>query len=221
MPTITSVELQKTSRSNLPRYNIFLDGKFAFGVDEDLVVNRRLVQGKTLTESEIDQILEESEVGKMMGLMYSLFSVRQRTEQEVRKYFKLRNFKSKILDKNSVTDQSVDLLISQLKQKGLLNDLEFAKSWVEARRRSKQKGAIALKSELIQKGIDREIIEQVLSVEVDEEALALESIQKKLDSFSKYDKLTFKKKVFDYLMRRGFDYSTIQKVWATIDKSDY
>lgn len=221
MPVITSVEIQKTSRSNLPRFNIFLDGKFAFGADEDLVVKYRLVKGKNLNPAEIDQLVYESEVGKLLGRMYGLFSIRQRTEREVRDYFRIKNSQAKIKDQEIASDSAIDLVIEELKKKGLINDLEFAKSWVDARRRSKQKGAIALKSELIQKGIDREIIEQVLSVEVDEEALALESIQKKLANFSKYDPNTFKKKVFDYLMRRGFDYSTVQKVWATLNKSDY
>ena len=45
MPKITSVEVQKR---NPGRFNIFLDGEFVFGADEDLVVDHRLIPGKIL-----------------------------------------------------------------------------------------------------------------------------------------------------------------------------
>ena len=43
MSKITSVEPQK---KNPKRFSIFLDGEFAFGADEDLVVDKRLVVAK-------------------------------------------------------------------------------------------------------------------------------------------------------------------------------
>ena len=53
MPKITSVEPQK---KNLRRFNVYLDGEFAFGADEDLVVNRRLVIGKIITPEDMEKI---------------------------------------------------------------------------------------------------------------------------------------------------------------------
>lgn len=202
---ITSVEPQK---KNPKRFNIFLDGQFAFGADEDLVVDYRLISGKVIDKALFDKLLFEAEVGKLMERMYNLFSIRQRSEREVRNYFKLRRIEG-------VSELAIDLLVEKLKQKNLINDLEFAKSWVEARRKSKQKGIRALKAELFQKGIAREIIEEVTSgqsQESSEEELAKKALEKKMRVWKNLSPLEFKKKTYEFLSRRGFEYEVIRNI---------
>lgn len=219
MSTITSVESQK---NNPKRFNIFLDGEFAFGADEDLVVNRRLVVGKIITTDELNKILFEAEVGKLMERMYRWFSIRQHSEKEVRDYFKIKNQKSKIKNEEQISQLIIDAVVETLKKKGLLNDLEFAKAWVQARRKSKQKGIRAIKAELFQKGIDREIIEEVLrladarSGQVSEEDLAKLALEKKMKYWKNLSPLEFRKKATEFLLRRGFDYETAKKVIVEI-----
>ncbi|KKR80477.1 MAG: regulatory protein [Candidatus Daviesbacteria bacterium GW2011_GWA1_41_61] len=219
MPKIISVEPQK---KNPRRFNIFLDGVFAFGADEDLVVNYHLVPGKIVQPRELEKLLFESEVGKLMERMYGLFSVRMRSEKEVRDYLKNLSFKRKTKGKEEISDLVIDILVERLKQKGMLNDLEFAKAWVEGRRRSKQKGVRALKAELYQKGIDREIVEEVLrladarSGQVSEEDLAKLALEKKMKSWKNLPELEFKKKAIEFLLRRGFEYSIVRVVVAKL-----
>lgn len=211
MLKITEVSPQK---KNSKRFNIFLDGKFAFGADEDLVVERRLIVGKEFDASEIEKLLFEAEVGKLMERMYGLFNIRQRSEKEVRDYLKNLSFKRKLKDKDEISDIAIDSLIEKLKQKRLLNDREFAKSWVSARRRSKGKGIIALKSELYQKGIGREIVDEILeeSSSESEEKLAIKGIEKKWKIWNLLPVLEKKKKAYEFLMRKGFEYEIVKSV---------
>ncbi len=210
MSKITSVEPQK---KNPKRFNIFLDGQFAFGADEDLIVSYRIIPGKIIEQKDLEKLLFESEVGKLMERMYGLFSVRQRSEKETRDYLKNLSFKRKLKDREEISDLVIDLLVERLKAKGMINDLEFAKSWVEARRKSKQKGVRALKAELFQKGIDREIIEEVVKEDDgSEEDLAEKALEKKMKSWKNLERREFKKKALEFLMRRGFDYETSKTV---------
>jgi regulatory protein len=216
MPKITSVEPQK---KNPQRFNVFIDEQFAFGADEDLIVAHRLVVGKNIDPQDLNKLLYEAEVGKLMERMYGLFSVRQRSEREVRDYLRNLSFKRKVKGKEEISDSSIDLLIERLKQKGLLNDLEFARSWVEARRKSKQKGVRALQAELYQKGIDRGIVEEVLDQEsivmgqeLSEEELAKQALEKKLRSWKNLEPQELKKKAIEFLLRRGFEYSLVRSV---------
>ncbi len=211
MPKITQVEPQK---KNPKRFNIFLDGRFAFGADEDLVVEHRLVVGKVLNTSAVEKLLFESEVGKLMERMYRLWNVRSRSEKEVRTYLKNLSFKRKIKDKEEISDTAIELLINKLKQKRLLNDEQFAKAWVEARRKSKKKGKIALKMELYQKGIDHGLIDEALkdSTPESEEELAKQALEKKMRIWKNLPILKFKKKAYEFLMRRGFEYDVVNNV---------
>ncbi|MDD5415598.1 MAG: RecX family transcriptional regulator [Candidatus Daviesbacteria bacterium] len=209
---ITQVEPQK---KNPHRFNIFIDGEFAFGADEDLVVNRRLVVGKELTTSDVEKLLFEAEVGKLMERMYRWFSLRQHSEKEVRDYFKIKNQQSKIKGKEQISQLTMDALVETLKKKGMINDLEFAKAWVEARRKSKNLGIRALRMELYKKGIDKEIIEEVLSEPFDfaqgEEELAKQALEKKMRVWKNLDHLEFNKKAYEFLARKGFEYEIIKE----------
>ncbi len=219
MLKITSLEPQK---KNSKRFNIYLDGEFAFGADEDLVVDRRLVVGKVIDNTDFEKLLFEAEVGKLMERMYALFNIRQRSEKEVKDYLKRLSFKRKIKGEEEISDKAVELVVNKLKQKRLLSDEEFAKAWVEARRRSKQKGIKAIKAELYQKGINKEVIAEVLSQSdsVSEEELAKKAIEKKMRSWKNLPMQELKKKAFDFLMRRGFEFEISRKTIEMIFKKE-
>jgi SOS response regulatory protein OraA/RecX len=57
----------------------------------------------------------------------------------------------------------VDEAIARLVQQGYLDDEAFARAWVDSRDRARPRGERALRTELIQKGIAREIIDVVLA----------------------------------------------------------
>lgn len=219
---ITLIEPQKKQKG---RFNIFLDSQFAFGADEDLVVNDRLIPGKVIQKEDLEKLLFEVEVGKLMDRLYGLLSIRARSEKEIRDYLKNLSFKRKLKDKEEIAQVSVDLIIERLKEKGLINDLEFAKAWVESRRRSKQKSLKVLKMELFQKGIDREIIEEVARVESPDKVedclrrqessegeLARLVLEKKIRIWKNLSPQEFKKKAIEFLLRRGFDYEIIKEI---------
>jgi regulatory protein len=210
MPKITSLEPQV---KNNRRFNIFIDGKFAFGADEDLVVENRIVVGKEISPEDLEKLLFETEVGKLMERVYGQLSIRQRSEKEIRDYLKRLSFKRKIKDQDELSEVTIELLISKLKAKGLINDLEFAKAWVESRRKSKQKGINALKAELYQKGIEREIVEEVVSCHpsvVSEEELAKIALEKKMRIWKNLPPEELKKKAINFLMRKGFEYELVR-----------
>lgn len=216
MPKVTSVEPQK----NPKRFNIFLDGQFAFGVNEDLVVDYRLVSGKLLDTSDVEQLLFESEVGKLMDRIYRLFNIRQRSEKEVRNYLKNLSFKRKMKNQGEISEAAIELLVNKLKQKRLLSDEEFARAWIEARRRSKKKGKIALKQELFQKGISRDLTEEALEEisEESEEVLAHQALEKKIKVWEKLPVVDLKKKAYEFLMRRGFEYDIVRDTVENLTK---
>lgn len=142
-------------------------------------------------------------VNKLIERLDKFFSIRVRSEKEVRDYLKNRK---------QVSDSLINLVIQKLKKQNVLNDLEFAKAWVESRRRSKKKGRIALKAELFQKGIDKELIEEVLEDNTGEENLAGQALEKKLKNWQSLPYLEKKKKAYEFLMRRGFEYEVVRNV---------
>lgn len=218
MPRITQVEKQQ---KNPHRYNIYIDGVFGFGADEDTVVNQRLVIGKQLDNEQLEKILFETEVGKLMDRIYGLLGKRARSEKEIRDYLRRKNLEFKVKKKEEVSTLVIESLINKLKQKGLINDFEFAKSWVLSR--GKRRGKNLLKAELFKKGISKEIIDEVLEVETakTQEVAAWQLLEKKLASWKNLDSRMQKQKAIAFLLRRGFEYDLVSGLVEKILKKGY
>ncbi len=155
---------------------------------------------------------------ELLQKLYRLFSIRQRSEKEVIDYFGSKNYELKILGKQQIDQNTIDWLIDTLKQQNLINDLEFAKNWVEVR--SKKKGLKVIKYELLQKGIDAEIVSSVMNqiLGAEEQKTAEYLLEKKMRIWKNLPILEFKKKAYEFLMRRGFEYEVVKEVVDKIIK---
>ncbi len=205
---ITQVEPQK---KNPKRFNIYLDGQFAFGADEDTIVAERLIVGKDIPPENLEKLLFEVEVGKLVEKVYGQLNVRLRSEKEIRDFLKRLSFKRKIKDQEEISEIALESLIEKLKTKDLINDERFTREWIEAR--SKKKGINAIKMELYQKGIDREIIEAGLRGQGEgDRKTAADLLNKKARIWRNLPQDEFKYKATRFLVGRGFDYSLAKEV---------
>ena len=96
-----------------------------------------------------------------------------------------------------------------------MDDRKFITWWVEQRNTHRPKGKRVIVQELQQKGINKSLIEEVLSETrdgSDETDLAKQALSKKLDLWKNLSKLDKKKKIYDYLTRRGFSFDSIRGV---------
>ena len=79
MSEVTSIEPQKKKE----RFNIFVDGKFAFGLDAETVVKSGLKIGQEISEKEIEKLVFENEIKKLMEKALRFLAFRPRSEKEV------------------------------------------------------------------------------------------------------------------------------------------
>ncbi|OGW75464.1 MAG: hypothetical protein A2Z72_07125 [Omnitrophica bacterium RBG_13_46_9] len=130
-----------------------------------------------------------------------LFTVRPRSERELR---------DRLLKKGFERD-NVSEAISFLKEKKIINDLGFAKLWVESRMHTNPKGHKLLQKELRGKGVSDSVIEKVLAEkEEDEDSVVRAIAAQKSDRLKSLPKHKARKKLFDFLARRGFDFDVIE-----------
>lgn len=112
--------------------------------------------------------------------------------------------------------------IGELEEKGLLNDRAFAKLWIGDRISLKPAGKGLIVRELRAKGIAEDMIEAAFAEYkdlFDEAELAGPLARRKIASLKGLDPERSKRKVFDFLSRRGFSQNTIWKVIK--DNYDY
>lgn len=194
--TITALIVQKRNKK---RVNIYLDGEFAFGLA--LIEAAKLHKGQRLTDEDIDHLkaLDEIEVAHERALNF--LSYRPRSIAEVQ-----RNLRDK-----QIGEAAIEVVVDRLERAGLLNDEEFARFWVENRERFSPRGERALRYELRQKGIADSIINLVLG-DLNQEDAAYRAAKARAKRYAEADKAVFRKRLGDYLARRGFSYDDIRDV---------
>lgn len=216
MPQITSIEPQKKKQN---RFNVYIDGEFTFGLDENIILKNNLKQGKNLTTKQIEEIVKENELGKLLDQSLRFLSYRPRSEKETLEYLaKKISRKEKVKFNQAMLSPLITQIITKLKKYKYLNDLDFAKWWVKSRTGSNPKGLYLIKMELIKKGISKDIIEKVFKNIKNETDLAKKAIEKKLKNWHKLSAFDFKKKAYLFLASKGFSTDTIREVVAYLVK---
>lgn len=199
MPVITSIKQQK----NKNRVNVYLDDKFGFGIDLTNFVLLHLKVDQNLSEIEVEKIVKEAEFQKTLDKLLMFATLRPRSEREVFDWFR----------RKKVHDSLTVKLLNRLKHFDLLDDVKFAKWWVEQRQTFRPKAKRILNNELRIKGIKQEIIDNVLGeTKIDEEKLARDLIAKKMYKWEKLEPRLRKQKISQYLVGKGFGWEIIEKI---------
>jgi len=199
MPIITAVKPQRNGK----RVNIYLDGKFGFGLDLANYVKLGLKVEQELKESEVEDIVNKGEFQKTWDKLLRFVSVRPRSEKEIRDYFKRKKVHESLHKK----------LFNRLKRLELVDDMAFSKWWIEQRTTFKPRGKRVIGYELRGKGVKKEVVEEALSqVTIDEEKVARSLLSKKEYRWKSLPSREARLKKSQFLARKGFSWEIIEKV---------
>jgi len=119
------------------------------------------------------------------------------------------------LQRHGFGAETVSSVLKELETKRYLNDRAFALAWSQKAVEHKFLGPLALQRELELKGIDREIIQEVLEklyTGTPEEHLAMKAIRRKLAQVRGGKAKALQRSMAGYLARKGFTSEVIEKV---------
>lgn len=200
MPTITRIQQQKDAN----RANIYLDGKFAFGITLEVLLKYHLNVDKEISNETIEVLKNEDVEEKIYAKVVNFSTIRPRSEKEIYDWFK----------RKKVPEDVAEVVFNRLKNLDLVDDLAFSKWWIEQRSTFRPKSKRAIQFELRKKGVNGEIISSLLSEwdSEDEETIALSLAQKRYKRLTHLPIEDQKKKLTQFLASRGFSWNEVKKV---------
>jgi regulatory protein len=179
------------------RYSIFVDEKYSFSLSEGALLDQKLYIGQELDQEQVATYKKLSADDKAYNLTLAYVARRQRSEWELQDYFRRKGYDEEVGNQ----------IMEKLRRLDFVNDIRFARSWVDNRRLLKPVSRRRLVQELKQKRISDDIIEQVLAEDETDELETLRTLVERKRKQSKYqDDL----KLMQYLARQGFGYSDIK-----------
>ena len=198
---VTALEPKK---NNKKRYNLYLDGQFKCGLTVDSVAIFRIKVGQTLSEEELQNILDTTETQIAFDKCLNLLSKSMKTKQQIKDYLQQKGFGLR----------AVENVLQKLENYGYVDDVNYAKVFVAQNK--KTKGVYRIKQELFLKGIPKQIIEEaLLDLDTDETLESALVVAKKFIKDKPIDQKELQR-LNRHLLSRGFDFETTSKVIFTI-----
>lgn len=143
---------------------------------------------------------------RAMQYAFRVLGYRQRSEREMRQRLERKGFSAAIIDRT----------LKELFRLGLLDDREFARCWISAR---PGRGPALLKQELRQKGIDRDLAEEMITTGISPTSecssawdVAVRATRNRTAPIDQAELLRIRR----LLQRRGFSYEVISRVCARL-----
>lgn len=206
LETITDLQPQKRNKDRL---NVFIDGEYAFSVSS--MLGSSLKVGQRLTADEVRKIKVSDSFDKAKQMSFRYLSYRPRSTAEVRNYLHGKGFDPMVVDR----------VIDKLLHRDYLDDVAFTHYWIDQRQTHSPRGVLALRHELLKKGVPPTLIDAAVD-EVDEKDAALRAVERKTDRWAKLPKQQFRRKISGFLERRGFSYTIIPEVaeivWLSLEE---
>ncbi len=185
---------------------IHLEDGSKFLVTDEFVLSKGLRKDDQIDDNFLNQLENENNYLLINNSALRLLSRRSHSKFEL---------KVKLL-KKKFEKERIQKVLSDLEDKGYLDDQKFAEELVSERLNRKKDGINKIRNSLYQKGVKKEIIESVLESEIDENEMidsAMKLAEKKINLLSNVeDTLKRKQKLISYLSNKGFNFDQIKVV---------
>src|SRR5436190_3543219 len=190
---ITAIKQQV---KNPQRVSVFVDGKYEFSLSLDELLKEALKNDQDLSDKDIKRLKKISADGKLRARSLEWLLNRPHSEREFRDY----------LYRKKGEPEQIDGLVNEFTQKNYLDNFKFAKWFAELQiRRGKSNRAVS--AELFKKGIDREVVDEVLAQNNTAENERLKKVIEKKQKLTRYR--NDPQKLMQYLAGQSFNWRDI------------
>jgi regulatory protein len=193
----------KKLRGRHQRYSVYLDGVPTLELSDWTIVKYGLSTGNDLDEQAVDKIKTTESETQAKNIAINYLSYRPRSSKEIINHLMKKGF----------SPECAEDVTCQLQSARMVNDLEFAYAFVRDRLKRKPTGRGLLRNQLLSKGITSTMTDMVLADLISpqsQQASALQAAKRKMQlthsSKNNLDEEKRKKRLLDFLLRRGFSY---------------
>ena len=203
---ITKIEQQKKRRG---RRNIYADGQFVLGLSDETVLKAGLRTGDEITSDRLASLqqMEERQRARRTALRY--LSTRPRTVRELRDR----------LREAECSDTDIVAVLADLQQAGLVNDEEFARTFVRDTLTHRPTGRKLLRQKMLLLGLEKSLVESTLDELLNAEdqgesalSAARRYLTRKSPPRDPRETQKLRSLVAAHLARRGFTWEAITPV---------
>lgn len=192
---ITAIEPRKKGLSAL-----YIDGEFAMKLDTEVLLAHRFDVGREIDDEALHDCVLDSQLKRCKDKAMWLISYRDHSRREL--FDKL---------KKDYPEDVAEAAVTRMEELGLINDASYARRYTADLINVKHLSERGIRQKLYEKGIDRDLIDEILNeTELDESEQIRAVIEKKYAGGLDDEKI--RRRAVNALQRLGFGYGSIKSV---------
>lgn len=202
---ITAITPQKRNKCF---YNIHIDYEYFCSLDDETIYRMKLKEDMEVDAELLMKASEEAAYKKALNYSLNILARNYKTKSELMKKLKEKEY----------NEDTIKAVLEKLEEYSYLNDEQYVEAFIRSKQDTSQGlNKRTLYNKLLQKGVDKELIQQSLeNSDIDEYQNALQAAQKKLRSI-KGNAKDKKAKLYTFLLYKGFNYEICNKVLNNIE----
>lgn len=187
---------------------LYLDGEKAVKLDREVFLRAGLRPGDQISDEELHQLILDSDARRAKEKALYLLEHRNHSKREL----------TEKIARTAASWEAAEAAAGQMEELGLVDDQAYARDRAREMFLRKRWGPLRVKQELRRKGIDGELIEELLEEyrQRDEGGLVAENVRAVLET--KYsgwrEDEKQRRRAFAALQRRGYSYEEIREGMA-------
>lgn len=198
------MKIEKYELTKKNSYNIYLSNGEVITLNERVITKNELLLRKEINSELYDKLKYENNIYDAIDKAIKYISVRLRSTKEIKDYLIKRGYSLDV----------VEAAIKELLNNKYLDDDIFTKAYIKDKLSFTSKGDYKIKMELVQLGIDNNIIESNIAM-IDEDILInriKKSIEKDIKTNKKYKGVVLKNKIYNHLITQGYSKEKVLNV---------
>ncbi|MFI3207461.1 MAG: regulatory protein RecX, partial [Clostridia bacterium] len=182
-----------------------LDGEPSFTIDKELFILSPFKEGGEIDDEELHDLVKSSQYKRAKDKAMYLLGI---------KNYSKRQFISKL--REDCDKEIAEQVTEKMEELGFVNDKNYAEILTRDLINIKKFGKARIKTELFQRGIDRDIIDEIMAeTEIDSDENIQNILEKKYPLWSEDEKV--KRRAVAFLQRRGYSYSQIRQAISAME----
>lgn len=192
---------------------VYVDGERLARITAQDVASLGLYRGVRLNETLLSEVMRRSALVEASGKALRLLARRSRSRAEIRRYLKTKGF----------DPTTIETVLGQLERLGYVDDAAHARAYAEQLVARGRSGPRAIYAKLRQRGVAAEVAAAATDEAIsntDQEAMAQRLAEKRLQALTGLDVHTKRRRLYGFLVRRGFDPDTISGILTRLLPAD-
>ncbi len=195
------MKIEKYEKIGVNKYRIYLSNGEVVDTYDEVILENDLLRKKTLDSNLYNKILIETNIQKYYNACVKFINIRLRCTKEIVNYLKRKGAET----------EDIEIIIKKLTDKGYLNDERFVEGFIKDKLRFTSMGEYQILAELKNLNISNQIIEKkryLMDDDIIQEKIN-KLIEKQIKSNKKLDNYKLRNKIYNYLLRQGYNNSRV------------